>query len=136
MHYKTSVSYASANQNQEKQFDLSETFLKKAGENLNKSLDTKERIVPDSRPAKIEDAERVIHTLPREIPDKQLKDFDEEYFDLFDKRSKMRTELRGVYTFVVGMGLDKMQEVLQRDFINGWDNRNIYDCMSDSFELS
>ena len=29
-----------------------------------------------------------------------------------------------------------MQEVLQKDFINGWDSMNIYDCMSDSFELS
>ena len=91
MHYKTSVSYASANQNQEKQFDMSETFLKKAGKNLNESLDTKERIFPDSRRANIEDAERVILTLPREIPDEHLKDVDEEYFDLFDKRSKMRT---------------------------------------------
>ena len=130
------MSYASANQNHENQFDLLETFLKKAGKNLNESLDTKERILPERRRANIEDAERVILTLPREIPIMQLKDVDEENFDLFDKRSKMRTELLGVYSFVAEMGMHKMREVLQRDFINGWDSMNIYDCMSDSFELS
>ena len=44
-------------------------------------------------------------------------------------------ESRGVYTFI-SMGLDKMQEVLQRDFIAVWDSMHPYDCMSDSFELS
>ena len=29
-----------------------------------------------------------------------------------------------------------MQEVLQKDFIAGWDSMHLYDCMSDSFELT
>ena len=49
--------------------------------------------------------------------------------------NKAVEESRGVYTFL-SMGLDKMQEVLQRDFIAGWDSMHLYDCMSDSFELT
>ena len=127
------MSYASANQNNENRFDLSETFLKKTGKNLNESLDTKERVLPDRRRANIEEAERVIRELPQAIPD-------EEYirrYRLFRGllRNKVITESRSVYTFI-SMGLDKMQEVLQRDFIAGWDSMQPYDCMSGSFELT
>ena len=127
------MSYASANQNHENRFDLSETFLNKTGKNLNESLDTKECILPDRRRANIEEAERVIRELPQAITY-------EEYwtsFRLFSNllRNMAVKESRGVYTFI-SMGFDKMQEVLQRDFIAGWDSMHLYDCMSDSFELT
>ena len=124
------MSYASANQNHENRFDLSETFLKKAGKNLNKSLDTKERILPDRRRANIEEAERIIRELPQTISaDRRLSFFSSLI------RNKVIKESRGVYTFM-SMGLDKMQEVLQRDFIAVWDSMHPYDCMSGSFELT
>ena len=127
------MSYASANQNHENRFDLSETFLKKAAKNLNESLDTKECILPDRRRANIEEAERVIRELPQEITNEERL----RRYKLFSNllRNKVITESRGVYTFI-SLGLDKMQEVLQRDFIAGWDNMHLYDCMSDSFELT
>ena len=101
---------------------MSETFLKKAGKNLNESLDTKERILPDRRQANIEEAERVKRALPQAIPCYRR-------YWLFSNLS------RGVYTFI-SMGLDKMQKVLQRDCIAVWDSMHLYDCMSDSFELT
>ena len=127
------MSYASANQNHENRFDLSETFLNKTGKNLNESLDTKERILPDRRRANIEEAERVIRELPQAITYEEYR----RRYSLFSNllSNKAVEESRGVYTFI-SMGLDKMQEVLQRDFIAGWDSMHPYDCMSDSFELT
>ena len=127
------MSYASANQNHENRFDLSETFLKKAGKNLNESLDTKERILPDRRRANIDEAERVIRELPQATTNEENRRRDRLFRGLLS--SKAVKESRSVYTFI-SMGLDKMQEVLQRDCIAGWDSMHLYDCMSDSFELT
>ena len=128
------MSYASANQNHEHQFDLTETFLKKAGKNLNESLDTKERILPDRRRANIEEAERVQLELPQATTYTTVS---RTRFYLFSDllRNDVITESRGVYTFI-SMGYDKIKEVLQRDFIDVWHNMHPYDCMSDSFELT
>ena len=127
------MSYASANQNHENRFDLSETFLKKTGKNLNESLDMKEHILPDRRRANVEEAERVIRELPQAISFKELDRRYSLFYNLL--RNKVTTESQGVYTFI-SKGLDKMQEVLQRDFIAVWDSMHPYDCMSDSFELT
>ena len=134
VHYKTSTSYASASQNHKNGLDFSETFLKKAGENLNESLETKERVLPDRRRANIEEAERVLRALPDAIP------YDEIYshkknFKLMNRHVLLH-EIQYAYMFGMVMGLNKMQEVLERDFITGWESMNVYDCMSDSFELS
>ena len=100
---------------------------------MNESLDTKERILPDRRRANIDDAERVIRELPQAI---SVEEYVRRY-SLFRGllRNKVITESRRVYIFI-SMGLDTMQEVLQRDFIAGWDSMHPYDCMSDSFELT
>ena len=127
------MSYASANQNNENRFDLSETFLMKAGKNLNESLDTKERILPDRRRANIEEAERVIRELPQAMTYDERKTFVKSFYSISNKALK---EALGVYTFKMRMGLHKMEEVLQKDFIAGWDSMHLYDCMSDSFELT
>ena len=127
------MSYASANQNHENRFDLSETFLNKTEKNLNESLDTKECILPDRRRANIDEAERVIRELPQAITSEEYRTHHRLFSNLLS--NKAVKESRGVYTFI-SMGLDKMQEVLQRDFIAGLDSMHLYDCMSDSFELT
>ena len=127
------MSYASANQNHENRFDLSETFLNKMGKNLNESLETKERILPDRRRANIDEAERVIRELPQAIMHDERITFVKL---LYIENNKTMKEARGVYTFKLRMGLHKMEEVLQKDFIAGWDSMHLYDCMSDSFELT
>ena len=126
------MSYASANQNHENRFDLSETFLKKAGKNLNESLDTKERILPDRRRANIEEAERVVRELPQAIMYEELNRRRTFYSILHE--NKVLVESRGVYTFI-SMGLDKMQEVLQRDFIAVWDSILMIACLIRSSSL-
>ena len=40
------------------------------------------------------------------------------------------------YHAVMTLGFQKMQDVLHNYFIVGWDEMNLYDCMSGSFELS
>ena len=131
VHYKTSMSYASANQNPENRFDLSETFLRKTGKNLNESLDTKERILPEKRRANIEEAERVMRALPPEVFRRGNT-----FSTFLTRHNKVITDSRDAYNFIMNMGLHKMQEVLQRDFVAGWDSMHLYDCMSDSFELT
>ena len=127
------MSYATANQNHENRFDLSETFLNKTGKNLNESLETKERILPDRRRANIEEAERVKRALLQATTHDEFKHL----FNLFFlENNKSIKEARGVYTFKMRMGLHKMEEVLQKDFIAGWDRMHLYDCMSDSLELT
>ena len=129
------MSYASANQNHENGFDLSETFLKKTGGNLNDSLETKERVLPDRLRANIEEAERVLRALPDAIPYEEI-DIHENKLNVLSGHRNVFVELQNVYNFILGKGVHTMQEVLQRNFIIGWDSMNLYDCMSDSFELS
>ena len=120
------MSYASANQNHKNRFDLSEAFLNKTWKNLNESLDTKERVLPDRLQANIEEAERVVRALPQEVTLRAT--YTEIRFSAFLSNN--------VYDGMMNMGMHKMQEVLQRDFINVWDSMNFYMYMSDSFELS
>ena len=127
------MSYASANQNHENGFDLSETFLKKTGENLNESLETKERILPDRRRANIEEAERLLRALPESIKYEEIYSYGKN-LNFFSR--KVLVEIEEVYKFILDKGVHTMQEVLERDFIIGWDSMHFYDCMSDSFELS
>ena len=128
------MSYASANQNHENGFDLSETFLKKVGGNLNESLDTKERVFLDRLQANIEEAERVLRALPRALPYEEI--YSSKNFINYFSKQKVIKEAESILYFLTEMGTNKMQEVVQRDFITGWDSMNFYDCMSDSFELS
>ena len=121
------MSYASANQNHENRFDLSEAFLNKTWKNLNESLDTKERVLPDRRRVNIDEAERVIRALPQEVLQQEVID------DLLDY---WRYVSNNAYDVIMKMGMHKMQEVLQRDFINVWDSMYFYMYMSDSFQLS
>ena len=118
------MSYASANQNHENRFDLSETFLNKTGKNLNESLDSKECILPDRRRANIDEAERVIRELPQEITYEKYWTSFRLFHNLLS--NKAVKESLGVYTFI-SLGFDK---------IAGWDSMHLYDCMSDSFELT
>ena len=119
VHYKTSMSYASANQNHENRLDLSETFLKKAGKNLNESLDTKELILPDRRRANIEEMERVIRTLSQDVS-----------WNVYNYTKYWRHAHNDVYDVIMKLGIHKMKEVLKRDFIKGWNNMYFYDCMT------
>ena len=69
MQYKASLSYAAANQNSQNRIDLSARFLNKVGKNLNKSLNTQERLLPDRLEGNIDEAGRVLSGLPTFEPD-------------------------------------------------------------------
>ena len=133
MHYKASLSYAAANKNNQNRIDLSAKFADEVGKNLNKSLNTQERILPDRREANIDEAERVLRGLPslnKIVLDKTLEgSFEWQVYMLkFIYNSR--------YNAVMALGFQKMQDALQDSFIVGWDEMKLHDCVSDSFELS
>ena len=64
VHFKSSTSYATSNQNGKSRFDVPGEFLKRTGKHLNDSLDTREYLEPDIRQANIQEAERVLRGLP------------------------------------------------------------------------
>ena len=127
------MTYTPANENRENRSDLSAKCLKKTQKKLKESLDTKERIIPERRRANIEEVKRVLRVSPFEIIYGASKS---KYSNVYTRSRKVLSKLYGVYKFIMEMEMQKMQEVLQRDFIAGWDSMNLYDCMSDSFELS
>ncbi|KAI0238877.1 hypothetical protein LSAT2_010364, partial [Lamellibrachia satsuma] len=133
MHYKASLSYAAANQNNQNRIDLSARFADEVGKNLNKSLNTQERLLPDRREANIDEAERVLRGLP--ILDK--RDFDIDLEGIFDSLVPVaRTIFDYGYNSVMALGFQKMQDALHDSFIVGWDEMKLHDCVSGSFELS
>ena len=61
--YKVSTSYASVNQDIDSKFSLSSEFQTRLGKKLNKSLDTREWVVPERRQANIDDTEKLLDGL-------------------------------------------------------------------------
>ena len=118
------MSYASANRNYKNRFNLSEAFLDKTGKNLNESLDTKERVLPHRRLVNIEEAERVLRALQQEVS-----------WNVFNSTKYWRHAHNDVNDVIMKLGIHKMQQVLKRDFINGWNNMDFYMYMSASFRL-
>ena len=131
MHYKSSMSYAAANQNSQNRIDLSARFADEVGKNLNKSLNTQERILPDRREANIDEAERVLRELPL-----VNRDIDIYLEGLIASLPMVRKLFDYSYNAVMELGFQKMQDALHDSFIVGWDEMKLYDCVSGSFELS
>ena len=127
------MSYAAANQNSQNRFDLSARFANEVGKNLNKSLNTQERLLPDRREANIDETERVL----RRLPILSKSDLDTDLESLFDTLLPIvRITFVDIYNADMALGFQKMQDALQDSFIVGWDEMKLYDCVSGSFELS
>ena len=133
IHYKASMSYAAANQNSQNRIDLSARFLNKVGKNLNKSLNTQERLLPHRREANIDEAGRVLSGLTKIESDDLIDNLE----GMLSFSAKYVTRLFfDSYHAIMTLGFQKMQDVLHDYFIVCWDEMNLYDCMSGSFELS
>ena len=128
VHYKVSNSYAAANENGENQFELSEKYLKNVAEQLKESIDTQERLLPDKRRANIKEIERVRRGLPDLAKLLRLS----EYTQYIQKDTTHDV----CYDYLNEFVFQKMQDILHNRFVVGWDKMNLYDCTSDSFELS
>ena len=133
MHYKASMSYAAANQNSQNRIDLSTRFADEVGKNLNKSLNTQERLLPDRREANIDEAERVL----RGLPTLGNSNLDIDLKGLLGSLAPIaKKQFDYSYNAVMALGFQKMQDALQDSFIVGWDEMKLHDCVSGSFELS
>ena len=128
MHYKTSISYAAANENGKKQFELSEKYLKNVREQMGESIDTQERLLPDKRRANIKEIEQIQRGLPKW---KTLR-------KILDYKQYVINDMMGCvcYDYVNELGFQKMQDILHNRFVVGWDKLNLHDCTSDLLEFS
>ena len=127
------MSYATSNQNREDRFDIPEEFLNRTGKHLNLSLDIRECLEPARRRANIEEAERALAGLPQVTP--------EEFFSSV-LWSRILEEIvigfpyKWKIEFFIDVELKTMQDVLQHNFIQSWNEMNVRHFISDSYELS
>ena len=133
MHFKSSTSYATSNQNRKNRFDIPAKFLNRTGKHLNESLDTREYLEPDRRRANIEEAERVL----RGLPSVTLKNY--RFYILvlrLLKETDSKERFRLNIDAFIKVELKTMHDVLHDSFIQVWNRMNVRNYMSDSFELS
>ena len=126
------MSYANQNENNENQFDLPREFLNRTGKHLNQSLDIRERLDPHRRRANIEEAERTLSGLPKVAPER----FDYYYglWNSLKEKTKKVIPLRWAISNFI-FELTTMQEVLQHNFIQSWNDMNMRHFILDSYEL-
>ena len=132
VHFKSSMSYANQNENNENQFDVPREFLNRTGKHLNQSLDIRERLDPHRRRANIEEAERTLNGLPKVAPEK----FD--YLDLWDSfKEKIKKDIPFRWNIKCFINdLTTIHDALQHSFIESWYEMNLRHFISDSYELS
>ena len=133
VHFKSSMSYANQNENNENQFDVPSEFLNRTGKHLNQSLDIRERLDPHRRRTNIEEAEGTLSGLPKVPPKK---------FNFSALLHSFYVEIKHDFGFsrpienFIEMDLKTMQNVLQHTYIHSWNEMNIRHFTSDSYELS
>ena len=130
VHYKATMSYATANQNSENEFDLSNELLRSVGSRLNKSLDTREYTLHDRRAANMQEVTRVLEELPPKRGE-IWADYDRYVYAM--KSSIILNNRTDVINFIE-FAFRNLQKVLERGFNAGWSRMNVYfDILSDLF---
>ena len=127
------MSVASFSLNIKNQFDMSVKYLNRTGTHQNESLNTKEVIFPERRLANIQEAETVLSGLP--TPTEIQRSFSEDVNIVLATITESVDEIVYTKRFVNKMVYEVMQNVVQDDFIDGWEEMNLYNCVSGSFEL-
>ena len=131
------MSYASTRLNTENQFDLSARYLNRTGKHLNESLDMKEFILPERSRANIRETETVLRGLPTialfEETKRSIREVRGNSYDLMEERQPF-ADFKYTYGFILYV-FDVMQTVLQDDFIDVWEQMNLYNCATVSLVL-
>ena len=122
------MSYATANENTQRQYDVPEEFLKRVREHLNKSIDIQEYTLPARRRANIEEANRIINGLPQPSEWRLL-------LNSAQQRLILTLDTIDNYVIIMKYGLYKMHDIIKSDFSAGWGNMNLYICTHGSLEL-
>ena len=131
IYYKTFMTYASSKLNTENQFDLSARYLNRTGKHLNESLDIKEVILPERRRANIRETKAVLRGLPT---DSLLQEMRGSIAEI--KRTFLLFADLAEFKFIEATVYEVMQNVLQDDFIDVWEQMDLYSCMAGSSELN
>ena len=102
---------------------MSREFRRKLKTNLEKSIDTREWVVPKSRRNNIAQAKAINHTLMLDDDSTLLSILHEilnnSYIKKFEKS----------YTFILEMGFEKIENVLNKAFKAAWDNIKFDRCI-------
>ena len=122
------MSYATANENTQRQHDVSREFLKRVREHLNESIDTQECTLTARRSANIEEANRIINGLPQHSDADRL-------LIAYVRSDGLRYVTTDSYTILTKYGLYKMYDIMKNDFSARWDIMNLHECTSGSFAL-
>ena len=125
------MTYASSKLNTENQFNLSDIYLNRTGKHLNESLDIKEVILPERRRANIRETKAVLRSLPTFS---LLLEMIRSFVETKDTVEKLIGE--DEFEFIEAKVFDVMQNVIQDDFIDVWEQLDLYNCVSGSSELN
>ena len=117
------MSYATSKQNSDNHFNLSDEFLERTSVNLNESLDTREWLLPERRRANIEEADRIRRQIELLVSFRNTS-IDDQHDAFFS-----------AWYLLKDKGFNVMQNVLQNDFIAGWKNMNLFECVYGVIEL-
>ena len=137
MHYTATMSYAGANQNSVNRYDLSERYLERTGKQVNQSLDLMERLLPKLHKNNIADFSR--------LNDKfgQANFLTKRKWALSRQLNAMRYTdrmlvkgFRELCDIVMVAAFKMMEDVLRINFIDGWNEMDLRDCVHGSLELS
>ena len=122
-HYRVSTSYASANQKRDSGFGMSGEFRRKLKTSLERSIDTREWVVPKNRRNNIEQTKAINDTYMLDDDSTLLAILHEirnnSYIKKFEKS----------YTFVLKMGFEKIESVFKKKFKAVWDNIKFDTCI-------
>ena len=125
-HYRVSTSYASANQKRYSGYGMSGEFHQKLKTSLERSIDTREWVVPKIRQNNIEQTKAISITYMLDDDSTLLSILHEilnnSYIKKFEKS----------YTFILEMGFEKIETVLNKAFKAAWDNINFDICIWES----
>ena len=125
------MTYASAKQNTENLFSMSDRYLKRTRKHLNESLDIKEVILPERRGANIRETKAVLRGLPTVS---LLQEIIRSYVETVHTMEKL--DGQDEFEFIEAKVFEVMQNVLQDDFIDVWEQLDLYNCMTGSSELN
>ena len=135
--YKVSTSYASVSQKQDRRFGMSSEFESRMQENVNKSLDTREWVVPERLEENIKETTELLRISDVKDSDQKINETIENrtntYLSTFEKLSAPIIEK---YNFIIEVAFQRMEDILRNGFIAAWNEINFNDCMSRSYELS
>ena len=135
--YKVSTSYASVSQKQDRRFGMSSEFESRMQENVNKSLDTREWVVPERLKENIIETAELLRISDVKDSDQTINETIENATNTYSATfEKLSAPIIEKYNFIIEVAFQKMEDILRNGFIAAWNEINFKNCISRPYELS